>query len=924
MNLTARIGVFTVIALGTAFAAAAELSDAEWAAMKREKFERQRGVLYNNDGADATALFPADQESTPENFLNIRLRYAKGSKVDAVLYCAGNPGGFLSSRSKIAEYKTTQPRNKKNVVGDFFRMGTDPVRIVQEFCRENNLEFFISLRGNDTHDYQYRPSNNWPQFSQFKKDNLDLLVGRWDNRPKHGYWSAMDFTRKAVRDRFVAVAVELMTDYEVDGLEIDFARHMVYFKSVAFGGTASDGECEMLTDAMRQVRAAAEKVGRARQRPILIAVRTADCPAYSKAVGLDFEQWMKEKLIDIHIGGFYFQLRPWEDSVKLAHRYGVKFYPSFDESRITKADMDYYRNGAPTFWARAAGALTAGADGIYYFNRDYPPSFIRHLRGKMADIRFEDKRYFITYVDHFRDYYLHHGDRFYQLKHLSPNYPAVLLPGRPASYVLEFGEDFSPAALQGRTPELIASLRTEVDPAALRFEINGAAPAFIKRENNSLRYAVPPEAMKPGRNEVTLEVDGAKLAGKPARAHVIMKGDAILGGTNYRPWRRLYHAAKDEAIVDGAYVLKDTRTGPAGKIALFYPLNIKPGRYFNVGFDLKVVAGSDPLCNAIRLADGEFVEIVTFSPGEIGFQYAGSKVKFDTADDFHAYVASMGGGFLTLAADGREIARVPLRQKADDPKAKLDDVTADHWFWVRSDELSLLFGSLSGPGTGEGRWRNVRLIGEGDTAEILDFKIDLAYQDPSAGKGHFAKDPEWAVDFNVENGELPGGLAGKRYHPADASIVESGNEKVLRLNHRRQGVFELAAPAWNDPDNRIFITEFKLRYGEDRDGKGSFSMVTAPVRKNDKRLGGAFYIYEQKVYTPWGTVKLPHTIRNRDAVFRIVLDSQSGTASIALDGKVFSTGKVPERTFSGLSFGDGSKLIEGQVDLVYFKAAALP
>ena len=131
-----------------------------------------------------------------------------------------------------------------------------------------------------------------------------------------------------VRARMKALIREVCMRTRPDGVEYDFMRHMQLFKSVAWGGIASESEVAQMTAWMRELRAMTEELGRQHKRPILVAVRVPDDPAYCRAVGIDLEGWMKEGLIDICIGGAYFQLRPWAESVELAHRYKVRFYPS--------------------------------------------------------------------------------------------------------------------------------------------------------------------------------------------------------------------------------------------------------------------------------------------------------------------------------------------------------------------------------------------------------------------------------------------------------------------------------------------------------------------------------------------------------------------------------------------------------------------
>lgn len=335
----------------------AEISDLEWANLKRQALNRQRKVIYNTDGCDAL-YFPKNLKASKENFIKQRLVYALGSKIDTISYCPVSSGfGYLTSKTVVGDQllnDSPTAKNTYNVTGDLLKHGTDPLKIAEEFCRENNFEFFVSLRCNDTHDKSHKFL-----FPPFKINNPGLLMGNRCLRPPHASWSAVDFTHEKVRERFLNIVKELMTNYQADGIELDFCRHLQYFKSVAWGKHASARECEKMTDCMRKIRMMAERIGRRRGRPILISVRLPDSAEYAKAVGLDIEKWMQEKLIDIYIGGFYFRLNPWEKSVKLCRKYGIKFYPSMNESRISKVSWSFYRNQLITYRARQAAALQA-------------------------------------------------------------------------------------------------------------------------------------------------------------------------------------------------------------------------------------------------------------------------------------------------------------------------------------------------------------------------------------------------------------------------------------------------------------------------------------------------------------------------------------------------------------------------------------
>jgi len=115
---------------------------------------------------------------------------------------------------------------------------------------------------------------------------------------------------------------------------VDFFRQLTCFKSAAWGQPVTQEERDMMTELLRRVRIMTEEVAQERGRPLLIAVRVPDCPEFSRALGLDWEQWLQEDLIDLLIVGGYFQLRPWQDAVELGHQYNVPVYPCLSESRM--------------------------------------------------------------------------------------------------------------------------------------------------------------------------------------------------------------------------------------------------------------------------------------------------------------------------------------------------------------------------------------------------------------------------------------------------------------------------------------------------------------------------------------------------------------------------------------------------------------
>ena len=80
-------------------------------------------VIYDDDGCDKGALYPAKLAITPENFYSIRLANLPGTMVDAVAYCPGVTGYFqlLKAGERCA-------RDFNDLSGRFNAFGKSPRR----------------------------------------------------------------------------------------------------------------------------------------------------------------------------------------------------------------------------------------------------------------------------------------------------------------------------------------------------------------------------------------------------------------------------------------------------------------------------------------------------------------------------------------------------------------------------------------------------------------------------------------------------------------------------------------------------------------------------------------------------------------------------------------------------------------------------
>lgn len=702
-----------------------KISDTKWQKLKKQVLNRKRKVIHNNDGCDAI-YFPHELAATKDNFISRRLANAQKTKINTYSYCPGCAGfGNLTSRTVVGDQFTIDPPDKKyrNITKELLAMGTDPLKITEEFCHNRGLECFVSVRCNDTHDQVHQKNNPYYLFPPYKTKHPELLMGRYNKRPPYGYWSAVDYTHKEIREYFVAQIKELISNYNLDGVELDFCRHLHYFKSVMWGAEASREELGMMTDCIRGIRDFAEKIGRERQHPILISVRVPDSLGMCSAVGLDLENWMREGLIDIVIGGFYMQLNPWKTTVDACHKYGVKFYPSLDESRIRRIADGFGRTTHATDRARIAAALTAGADGIYFFNR-YGRKQHNNMYGNMDDIRLRDKTYFITYRYQTPMIYLSTGETYKNIKDLSPLTPAYLYPDDINDYYFEFGDDMSRQDVLNAKPVITVTAVAKNAENRLQIYINNKELRQIDSDGNKIIYSAPVEIFKLGRNKISFRALGIPNVSKSEQT--IMSGTTLLTGKNQPPWRRLFKAhnsSDSEKIIDGSYRIADTGSAAGEMANILYPI-ASIDKELCVRFQAKVEHATDGLSVVFRVADGKNIEIVTLQPDRIGLYYSDKSMPYETTNAFHDYEAIMKDGNLVLKVDGKELFNTPLSMSADNPDGYLKN---NIYTIPNMNTQSLLFGSLSGTGTGSACWKNIRILKSSDEIQVRDLKIDVKF-----------------------------------------------------------------------------------------------------------------------------------------------------------------------------------------------------
>jgi hypothetical protein len=377
-----------------------------------------------------------------------------------------------------------------------------------DFGHQHGIEVFWSMRMNDTHDgsrTDYGPVMF--RANRLKQEHPEWLIGSKESPPRYGAWSAVDYGVPEVRDLAFRYCAEVCQNYQVNGIELDFFRHAFFFKCSGRGEPCGEKELSQMTALIRRIRAMTEEVGRKRNRPILLAVRLPDSTEYCRLIGLDLERWLAEGLLDLMIVSGYTQLNPWEYSVELGHRYGVKVYPSLDEPRVRDDSARKLRGTLAAYRGRALNVWSAGADGVYLFNFFDPDSLLWRELGDPATLRKLERSYFASVrgagsvpVPH---------QKFIHVPTLNPAGPVSIAPGKPGRVEFRVGEEFTGGSEPGR---IRLRLRFKSAPEAGRFRtlLNQQSLPSGTIRDDWLEFRLNAKALRPGVNVLTVSCPASR------------------------------------------------------------------------------------------------------------------------------------------------------------------------------------------------------------------------------------------------------------------------------------------------------------------------------------------------------------------------------------------------------------------------------
>lgn len=173
----------------------------------------------------------------------------------------------------------------------------------------------------------------------------------------------LDYGKPEVRALYLSVLRDIATNYQVDGIELNWFR---WGKHFAMDGDQRGG-AETLTNWLIDVRRMLDDVSRAQRRPrmLLTHIVPATVPE-SLVIGCDVQQWIRKGLADILMPmDFLFAdfNQPTVDFIAVAEGTSTLVYPLLHDMLTPQSLMtlDNWR-------ALAANQKAAGADGLGSFN----------------------------------------------------------------------------------------------------------------------------------------------------------------------------------------------------------------------------------------------------------------------------------------------------------------------------------------------------------------------------------------------------------------------------------------------------------------------------------------------------------------------------------------------------------------------------
>jgi len=263
-------------------------------------------------------------------------------------------------------------------IGQYMLEGGDLLETLVKTCSVIGVKPFLSFRLNDGHHVgdlakALKEGHPTAKMSRHYWDNYERFrIGsdfeNWDE-------AVFDWAIPEVRDHKFALIEEACANYDIAGLELDFLRHWVRFKS----DLPEEERREITTDFVRRVREMLDRTTTTRDLPPRqLCIRVPANPEVRPEQGVDLAALVDAGVEMINLSNSYFTWQ--DDSVAAARREvgdNVSIYLEMTHCTMTgkatngSGTQPFLRTTDEQFYTTTRMAHEQGATGVSLFNFPY-------------------------------------------------------------------------------------------------------------------------------------------------------------------------------------------------------------------------------------------------------------------------------------------------------------------------------------------------------------------------------------------------------------------------------------------------------------------------------------------------------------------------------------------------------------------------
>jgi hypothetical protein len=231
-------------------------------------------------------------------------------------------------------------------------------------CRLHGMGAWMTIRMNDVHGCMDPDS---PLLSAFYKEQR--AAGKLRAMHRDHFWMdrALDWERPEVQDHYFKYVCEVLSRYDLDGIELDWMRFVVHFRP----GRELEGG-KIVTAWMQRVRAECDRAAERLGHPVALGARVPTRPESARRSGLDGVAWARAGMIDLLVATPFWATADFDVPVAEWQRMlaGTKVHFSVSVEVRYQPAPEGPAQMLTTALLSALGTtiLHGGADSVYLFN----------------------------------------------------------------------------------------------------------------------------------------------------------------------------------------------------------------------------------------------------------------------------------------------------------------------------------------------------------------------------------------------------------------------------------------------------------------------------------------------------------------------------------------------------------------------------